>query len=97
MHHATYVIVEEYMASHYGQPLLSGTSKPDYLPRLLTDEGSIEFTARMSRMLADYRTGSQAPHYSDLNLIESDPTDVLNMEIVMTVVDGRIVYEREDG
>jgi predicted amidohydrolase YtcJ len=31
---------------------------------------------------------------SDLNLMEIDPTDVLNMEIVMTVVDGRIVYER---
>jgi predicted amidohydrolase YtcJ len=32
---------------------------------------------------------------SDLNLIEIDPTDILDMEIVMTVVDGRIVYERE--
>jgi len=29
----------------------------------------------------------------DLNLIEIDPTDVLNMNTVMTVVDGRIVYE----
>jgi hypothetical protein len=70
VHHATYVIVEEYMATNYGQPVPSGTSKPDYLPRLLTDEGSIEFTTRMSRMLADYRTGTQAPHYSDLNLID---------------------------
>jgi len=31
---------------------------------------------------------------SDLNLIEIDPADILDMEIVMTVVDGRIVYER---
>ena len=29
----------------------------------------------------------------DLNLIEIDPTDVLDMNTVMTVVDGRIVYE----
>jgi predicted amidohydrolase YtcJ len=33
----------------------------------------------------------------DLNLIEIDPTEVLDMEIVMTVVDGRIVYERGDS
>ena len=31
---------------------------------------------------------------SDLNLMEIDPADILDMEIVMTVVDGRIVYER---
>ena len=30
----------------------------------------------------------------DLNLIEIDPTEVLNMDIVMTVVDGRVVYEQ---
>jgi len=34
---------------------------------------------------------------SDLNLMEIEPADVLNMEIVMTVVDGRIVYERGEG
>jgi predicted amidohydrolase YtcJ len=34
---------------------------------------------------------------SDLNLMEIDPTEVLGMEIVMTVVDGQIVYEREEG
>jgi predicted amidohydrolase YtcJ len=33
---------------------------------------------------------------TDLNLIEIDPTDVLNMNIVMTVVDGRVVYEQEN-
>jgi len=32
---------------------------------------------------------------SDMNLMEIEPTDVLDMEIVMTVVDGRIVYQRE--
>jgi len=32
----------------------------------------------------------------DLNLMEIDPTEVLTMEIVMTVVDGRVVYERGD-
>jgi predicted amidohydrolase YtcJ len=31
---------------------------------------------------------------SDLNLMEIEPTDVLDMEIVMTIVDGRIVFER---
>ncbi len=31
---------------------------------------------------------------SDLNLMEIEPTDVLGMEIVMTIVDGRIVFER---
>jgi predicted amidohydrolase YtcJ len=31
---------------------------------------------------------------SDLNLMEIEPTEVLSMEIVMTIVDGRIVYER---
>jgi predicted amidohydrolase YtcJ len=31
---------------------------------------------------------------ADLNLMEIDPADVLQMEIVMTVVDGRIVFER---
>jgi hypothetical protein len=31
---------------------------------------------------------------SDLNLMTIDPTDVLKMNIEMTVVDGRIVYER---
>jgi len=30
----------------------------------------------------------------DLNLMEIAPTDVLDMEIVMTIVDGRIVFER---
>ncbi len=33
---------------------------------------------------------------SDLNLMEVAPTEILDMEIVMTVVDGRIVYEREN-
>lgn len=31
----------------------------------------------------------------DLNLIEIDPKDILNMNIEMTIVDGKIVYERE--
>jgi len=30
---------------------------------------------------------------SDLNLMEIEPTDVLDMEIVMTIVDGKIVFE----
>jgi predicted amidohydrolase YtcJ len=34
---------------------------------------------------------------SDLNLMEIEPTEVLGMEIVMTVVDGRIVFERGQG
>ena len=34
---------------------------------------------------------------SDLNLMEIEPAHVLDMEIVMTVVDGRIVYERGEG
>jgi predicted amidohydrolase YtcJ len=34
---------------------------------------------------------------SDLNLMEIDPEDVLDMEIIMTVVDGRIVYEKGGG
>jgi len=33
---------------------------------------------------------------TDLNLLEIEPTDVLDMEIVLTVVDGRIVYERAE-
>ena len=33
----------------------------------------------------------------DLSLIEIDPTEVLDMEIVMTVVDGRVVFERGEG
>ena len=31
---------------------------------------------------------------TDLNLIEIDPTDVLSMNVIMTVVDGRIVFEQ---
>jgi predicted amidohydrolase YtcJ len=31
----------------------------------------------------------------DLNLMEIDPSQILNMNIEMTIVDGRIVYERE--
>lgn len=34
---------------------------------------------------------------TDLNLMEIEPTEVLAMEIVMTVVDGRIVYDRSEG
>ncbi|MFC2160766.1 amidohydrolase [Acidobacteriota bacterium] len=30
----------------------------------------------------------------DRNIIQNDPTDVLNMNIVKTIVDGRIVFER---
>ena len=68
-HHATYVIVEEYMTENYGKPLPYGTEKSAYLPCLLTDQGSIEFTARMARMLADYRKGSKSPHgREDLSL-----------------------------
>jgi len=33
---------------------------------------------------------------TDLNLIEINPTDVLGMNVVMTVVDGRVVYEQEN-
>ena len=33
---------------------------------------------------------------TDLNLIEIDPTDVLKMNVVMTVVDGRVVFEQEN-
>jgi len=31
----------------------------------------------------------------DLNLIECDPQDILNMKILMTIVDGKIVFERQ--
>jgi len=30
----------------------------------------------------------------DLNLIECDPSEILDMNILMTIVDGEIVYER---
>ena len=30
----------------------------------------------------------------DRNIVKNDPNDVLNMQIVMTIVDGRIVYKR---
>jgi predicted amidohydrolase YtcJ len=30
----------------------------------------------------------------DRNIVKNDPEDVLNMQIVMTIVDGRIVFER---
>ena len=30
----------------------------------------------------------------DRNLLDIDPADVLNMEVEMTIVDGRIVFER---
>jgi predicted amidohydrolase YtcJ len=33
----------------------------------------------------------------DLNLMEIDPADVLKMNIEMTVVDGKIVYNRQSG
>jgi predicted amidohydrolase YtcJ len=31
----------------------------------------------------------------DRNLLEVDPKDILNMQIEMTIVDGRIVYQRK--
>ena len=31
----------------------------------------------------------------DLNLMEIDPGDVLKMNIEMTIVDGKIVYDRQ--
>ena len=31
----------------------------------------------------------------DLNLIECNPEEILNMNILMTIVDGKIVYERK--
>jgi hypothetical protein len=31
----------------------------------------------------------------DLNLMKIDPREVLRMNIMMTVVDGKVVYERE--
>ncbi|GEM_PF-729655 len=33
----------------------------------------------------------------DRNIVQNDPEDVLNMKIIMTIVDGRIVYERNHG
>jgi predicted amidohydrolase YtcJ len=33
----------------------------------------------------------------DRNLLEIDPADILDMAIEMTIVDGRVVYERETG
>ncbi len=32
----------------------------------------------------------------DRNIVQNDPEDVLNMKIIMTIVDGRIVYERKN-
>ena len=31
----------------------------------------------------------------DRNIVKNDPTDVLNMKIIKTIVDGRIVFERQ--
>jgi len=31
----------------------------------------------------------------DRNLLEIDPAEILDMEVLMTIVDGRVVYERE--
>ncbi len=31
----------------------------------------------------------------DRNLLEIDPEDILNMKVVMTIVDGKVVFERE--
>jgi predicted amidohydrolase YtcJ len=31
----------------------------------------------------------------DRNIVENDPEDVRNMQVQMTIVDGRIVFERE--
>ena len=66
VHHETYVIVEQYMSTQYGKSSPYGTNKKDYLPYLLTDEGTIDFTARMARMLADARTGSMGGNMSAL-------------------------------
>jgi len=30
----------------------------------------------------------------DRNIVKNDPEDVLNMKIIMTIIDGRIVYEK---
>jgi hypothetical protein len=69
VHHSTYVKVEEYM-TNCGQPLPYGINKRNYLPPLLTDQGTIEFTARMARYLADIRTGHKNSHYTDLDLVD---------------------------
>lgn len=58
------------MSDQHGQPLPYGTDKKDYLRPLLTNEGTIEFTARMARFLTDKRTGDTNPHLSDLDLID---------------------------
>lgn len=34
---------------------------------------------------------------SDLNLLEIDPKEILNMNVDMTILDGEIIYEREDA
>lgn len=58
------------MSTQYGQPLNYGTNKTAYLQFLLTNEGTIEFTARFARYLADLRTGSTSPHTNDLTLVD---------------------------
>jgi len=83
-----------------------GTPEGGWLP----EEGiSMEQAIRMHTLDAAYAAfdedvrGSIKPGkladltISDLNLMEIEPTDVLAMEIVMTIVDGRIVYERGEG
>jgi predicted amidohydrolase YtcJ len=32
----------------------------------------------------------------DRNIVKNDPTDVLNMEVLMTIVDGKIVFEKKN-
>ncbi|MBS0011551.1 MAG: amidohydrolase [Bacteroidales bacterium] len=49
-------------------------------------EGDIRGSIREG-MLADIAV-------CDLNLIKCDPQDILNMDILMTIVDGKIVYEQ---
>jgi len=53
------------MSAQYAKASPYGTVKKDYLPYLLTSEGTIDFTARM---LADLRMGRAGPHTSDLTI-----------------------------
>lgn len=49
----------------------------------------------------DIRGSLQAGKLADIvvidrNIVKNDPNDVLNMKVMMTIVDGRIVYQRKE-
>ena len=74
----------------YGHYRHNSSDDPDYK------------TENLEKMYKLIRTGYEAGFVSnihavcDLNLLEIDPKDILKMNIEMTLVDGQVVYEREN-